>query len=417
MVFPGYTVLYEEGKDTEDAEGKESGLLPELKEGQALDLLKLLPKQHFTQPPPRFTEATIIKELEERGIGRPSTYAAIISTILQREYVQLQKKKLHPTELGFMINDLLVQHFPDIMDVEFTANMEDNLDRVEQGEYASGRLLNEFYESFRKTLEAAQENMQSLKAEGLPTGLTCPQCEQGELVIKAGKNGPFIGCARYPECSFTTNYERDEKGGVVLLNGGKTEEESTGQKCPQCGEGELVVKTGRNGPFIACNNYPKCRFTSNFERKEDGSVHLVQDPPTGETCDKCGKPMVLKRGKKGPFLACSGYPKCKNTRPLGTGIPCPEEDCQGELVERSGKRGKPFWGCSRYPACKKVFWDRPVKEECPQCGSPFLLEKTDRKTGAVKLVCPHKDCGYSRRAEDAAGEGPGEAGKAAGRSG
>lgn len=339
--FPGFMILYIESEENGLSEDNKEELLPDLTENQTLSLAELLPKQHFTQPPPRFSEASLIRELEERGIGRPSTYAAILSTILEREYVTLDKRRLAPTELGLFINDLLVKHFPDILNVEFTAQMENDLDEIERGRHDYLELLEEFYRHFSKTLESAKENMLNLKREGWPTDLRCPECQK-PLHIKWSRNGPFIACSGYPECTFTSDYERDEKGRIRLL------------------------------------------------KKEE----LV----TGETCEKCGRPMVLKRGRFGPFLACSGYPECKTTRPIGTGIPCPREGCGGEIVERTGKKGRKFYGCNRYPECKVIFWDRPVKKNCPLCGSPVLIEKVTKR-GAAKLVCPNASCPYEIKGE------------------
>ncbi len=338
--FPGFMTLYVESQDNGDgdAEGKE-GWLPEVVEGQEVRLEKLDPKQHFTQPPPRFSEASLIKELEEQGIGRPSTYAAIVFTILEREYVTLQKQRLHPTELGLLVNGLLVDNFPNIMDVEFTARMEKSLDEIGRDEYPYLQLLQEFYSQFAKTLASAETNMLNLKSEGWPTDLECPQC-QHPLHIKWSRNGPFIACSSYPDCTFTADYERDEKGGLRLLT----------------------------------------------------------DRSTGETCEKCGKPMVLKRGRYGQFLACSGYPECRNTRAVSTGIPCPREGCDGELVERVSKKGRRFYGCNRYPKCTTLFWQQPVKEPCPLCGSPVLLERQTKK--GVKKVCPNADCSYEVTGQD-----------------
>lgn len=332
--FPGFMVLYQEGTDNGAGNGAEDRQLPRLEEGQPIQLLELLPKQHFTQPPPRFTEAGLIKELEERGIGRPSTYASIISTILGREYVRLERRSIFPTELGMLINDLLLDHFPDIMEVAFTARMEQSLDEVEQGKRAWLDLLQSFYDQFSKVLETAREQMTHLKSIGWETELTCPEC-------------------------------------------GKA----------------LHIKLSRNGPFIACSGYPDCRFSSSFERDEKGRIKLIDDTTTEEVCDKCGSPMVVKRGRYGSFLACSAYPQCKNTKPVTLGIPCARAGCEGELVERISKKGRPFYGCSKYPECKEVFWKRPAKIKCPQCGSPFLLEKVTKKDGK-HWVCPNKECGY-----------------------
>jgi len=404
--FPGFMILYVESEEDKESDGngkkegeKKEEELPDLKKGQVVTLEKLDPRQHFTQPPPRFSEASLIKELEEKGIGRPSTYATILSTLQEREYVLLVKRRLNPTELGFFINDLLVEHFPQIMNVEFTAQMESNLDDVEQGAHDHLRLVEEFYGPFSRSLQSAKENMRNLKRAGWPTDLKCPQCSR-PLHIKWSRNGPFIACSGYPDCSFTSDYERDEKGSIQLL---KREEEVTEEVCDKCGR-PMVLKQGKYGRFLACSGYPECSNTADYRRTEEGRVRMVkrEEEVTEEVCDKCGRPMVLKQGKYGRFLACSGYPKCKNTKPLSTGVPCPREGCDGELVERAGRKGKKFYGCSRYPKCRTVLRDLPVNKECPQCGSPVLVRKEDREGPLLK--CPDSACSYSLRMDGEAAE-------------
>jgi len=337
--FPGFMVLYEESR--EDAEGAKDGeaRLPDLQQGQSLALQELRARQHFTQPPPRYSEASLIKELEERGIGRPSTYATILSTIVEREYVSLQKQRLYPTELGWFINELLVQNFPNIVDTEFTARMEQSLDQVERGEYPYLKVLEEFYKQFSGALASAQHNMLNMKGVGWPTDLKCPRCERG-----------------------------------------------------------LQIRWSRNGPFLACSGYPDCSFSSNYTRDEQGKIQLAEDKElAGEVCEKCGRPMILKRGRFGEFHACSGYPECRNTRSLSTGVACPSEGCDGQLVERVTKTGRHFIGCNQYPRCKTLFWGKLVPKPCPGCGMPVLLEKPGRK-GGPKLVCINPSCKYQEKA-------------------
>jgi DNA topoisomerase-1 len=347
--FPGFMKLYMSVDDEieSEREGKQAAL-PALSEGMVLKLHRLEPKQHFTLPPPRFSEASLVKELEENGIGRPSTYATILSTIREKEYVDLLKGYFRPTELGFIVNDLLVKNFPDIFDVEFTAKMEENLDRVESAEVKSSKLLTRFYHPFKKELDTASEKMLSVKGVGLATGLSCPQCGK-ELHIKVGKNGHFLACSGYPDCNYSRDYIRDEKGKIQPLE--PTVEEAT-----------------------------------------------------DKVCEKCGKPMVIKRGRYGEFLACSGYPECLNTQSINSngpgkkiGVKCPQKDCSGEIVERQSKRGKIFYGCSRFPACNFASWDKPVAKACPACGAAFLVAKFTKKEGAV-LACLEKDCGYKEKA-------------------
>ncbi|MDZ7640413.1 MAG: type I DNA topoisomerase [Desulfurivibrio sp.] len=356
MRFAGFMALYVEaeeepqggagaettGKSGAGAQAEAEARLPDLQEGDALKWLEITPKQHFTQPPPRYTEATLVKALEENGVGRPSTYAAIISTIQEKEYVQLVQRKFQPTDLGKAVNELLVAHFPKEIDPEFTASLEKKLDEVEAGKAQWVKVLRDFYGPFQQNLELAKEEMKSLKHKAVPTGLDCPVCD-GQLVIKWGKNGEFLACENYPECKHTQDFRRDEEGKITPLE--------------------------REAP-------------------ED----------SGESCEKCGRPMVYKHGRFGKFLACSGYPDCKNVRALSTGVPCPEENCDGEIVQKVSKRGKVFYSCNRYPACTFALWDKPVAKSCPLCGSPYLLEKTNKQ--GRRLVCPNKECRYKEKLED-----------------
>ncbi|MBI5599293.1 MAG: type I DNA topoisomerase [Deltaproteobacteria bacterium] len=302
MKFPGFTAVYEEGKDEGGEE--EEGKLPPLNPGQKLDSPGVTPRQHFTQPPPRFTEATIVKELEEKGIGRPSTYSAILSTIQEREYVTKEKGRLAPTELGFLVTGLLVESFPKILDVEFTAHMEEELDGVEEGKIPWLGVMREFYGPFKESLERAKQGMKKVKGTEVPTEIVCEKCNS-PMVIKWGKKGKFLACSGWPECKNTSDFTTDEKGHVQAV--------------------EKVVETG-------------------------------------EKCPNCGKPMSVKSGRYGRFLACSDYPTCKTTKPFSTGVPCPEDGCGGALLERRTKRGRVFYGCSNYPKCKYATWDNPKKD-------------------------------------------------------
>jgi DNA topoisomerase-1 len=305
--FMGFTAVYEEGTDdaptdsTKDSDKK----LPPINEGEELKTKAITPLQHFTQPPPRFTEATLVKELEEKGIGRPSTYASIISTIQDREYVIKDEKRLKPTELGFLITELLVKSFPKILDAEFTAHLEDELDKIEDGTTPWLELMREFYEPFKKDLERAKTEMKSVKGTETETDLKCDKC-----------------------------------GGV------------------------MVIKWGRRGKFLACSSYPECKNTSDFKTEADGKVVAVklEEETTDEKCPKCEAPMTIKSGRFGRFLACTAYPDCKGTKPYSTGIPCGEEDCKGTLIERKTKRGRTFFGCSKYPNCKYATWEQPKKD-------------------------------------------------------
>ncbi len=314
-VFPGFMALYVESEDNHisadiQAEAEEKKL-PRLSEGEVLELLGLTPKQHFTQPPPRFSEATLIKELEEKGIGRPSTYATILSTIKGKGYAGMEKGKFFPTELGYLVNDLLVVNFPDILNIEFTALMEENLDKIEEGEKGWVETLKEFYVPFQKDLEMAKVSMRDVKREQIPTDAICEQC---------------------------------------------------GAK--------MVKRWGKRGYFLACSSYPECRYTREVEGNGEN-----QKVETDVRCEKCGSPMVIKNGKFGRFLACSNYPTCKSTQSLNTGVHCSQEGCDGMLVERRTRKGRTFYSCTNYPKCTFALWDKPIPEKCPQCGAPFLIEK------------------------------------------
>jgi DNA topoisomerase-1 len=329
--FPGFTAIYVESRDEEVAAEDDAEIaMPSLEVGDGLTLLGLEPKQHFTQPAPRFTEASLVKTLEERGIGRPSTYATIISTIQQRDYVRREKGTLYPTELGIQVTDLLLPFFPDIMDVEFTSQLEEELDRIEDGEVRWAETVRGFYTRFAEDLVRAGGKMENLK-----------------------------------------------KG---------TE---TGQACPECGK-PLLERWGRFGKFLACSAYPECRFTQNLGTDGRGKP---EDEPTSDICDLCGKPMVIKHGRYGKFVACSGYPECKKTKPLSIGVACAEPGCGGQLVRRRSKRGRAFYSCSNYPTCKFVVWQRPVPQPCPNCGAPFLTERTARG-GKTVLQCIREECGH-----------------------
>jgi len=339
--FPGFMMLYSQDQTASE---KESQTLPDAEVGTLLKTLKIIPKQHFTKPPPRFSEASLVKELEKNGIGRPSTYASILSVIRDKGYVDLINRYFVPSELGFIVNDLLAASFPHILNISFTAQMENNLDDVETGNLEEVQLLTAFYDKFKKSLEAAGENMISVKGVGVDTDLICPSCGK-QLNIKIGKNGHFLACTGYPDCSFTSNYVRDEKGRVSI-------------------------------------------------------VEKIIDNTKVKDCIKCGKPMVQKEGRFGCFLACTGYPECTHTESVGgeqnskdIGVKCPKTDCTGSIIERKSKRGKLFFGCSNYPECTFASWDKPVDKPCPDCGSVYLVEKETKREGKF-LKCPDKDCHF-----------------------
>jgi DNA topoisomerase-1 len=348
MKFPGYLAVYGAQRPEDEAgaeaekEGEEGGRekaedrsLPPLEAGQDLKLVRLLPEQHFTQPPPRFNESSLIKELEEKGIGRPSTYASILSTIQDKGYVEKLERVFKPSHLGLVVTDELVKAFPSELDVAFTAGMEERLDEVEEGTTGWQAVLTEFYDRFKVDLAKAGELMRDVKTEQQPTEVPCEKC--GKL---------------------------------------------------------MVIKWGRNGEFLACPGYPECRNTMNFRREGDVVVPMKEEEvPTDEKCPECASPMVMKRGRFGKFFACTRYPECKGTKSVPLGVPCPK--CASDLSERRSRRGKTFYGCTAYPKCDFVSWDKPRLEKCPLCENPWLVEKFSKRDGAV-VACPNKECGYRR---------------------
>jgi DNA topoisomerase-1 len=399
LKFPGFMSLYLEGTDEEEGNGtvrarearrglEMEGLLPAMREGEPLTLVDVNPEQHFTKPPPRFNEATLVKELEQDGIGRPSTYASILSTIVDKRYVKKEEGRFTPTELGKLVTELLVQNFPRVMDVAFTARMEENLDEIEEGRRNWVETLHGFYGDFREKVEKAKIEMRNVKTEVIKAGISCDRCKK-DMLIKWGKNGEFLACEGYPDCSNTREFKRVD-GKVVPV-----EHAEESDACEKCGSA-MVRKRGRFGEFIACSAYPDCRNT----RPVGGAAEEVK--PSGVKCDRCGGDMALKRSRFGSrFHGCMSYPKCKGVKPLGTGVPCPKPDCEGELVQRSSKRGKVFYGCGKYPDCNYVLWEKPVAEPCPTCKSPLCVEKYTKKLGR-HLRCASKECDYVRPVEEAA---------------
>ena len=358
MKFAGFLEVYAETVEDAANEDETSGALPEVREGETLKLLETTPEQHFTQPPPRFSEATLVKELEEKGIGRPSTYAAILTTIQGRGYVEKREGRLHPTELGTMVDGLLLKSFPDIVSSDFTAQMEEQLDKVEEGEADWVKILKSFYTPFKAEVETAKKEMRNVKAE----------------------------------------------------------EQKTDEVCEKCGKG-MVIKWGRNGHFLACSGYPECKNTKEYRKNADGTLTVVPTTrPSDMKCPTCGADMVIRRGRFGEFQACTRYPDCKTTAPMSLGVTCPKPNCGGYLTEKRSKRGKVFFGCSNYQKtqCDFVSWDRPVPQPCPKCGLPFLLQKVS-KTG-TRLYCNDREgCGYTMDQGDpgdAPPEGGGDAGGA-----
>ena len=414
----GWLAVYQEGQDEdksaereeEESEDAEDRRLPPLKEGQALDLKTLLPRQHFTQPPPRFTEATLVKELEENGIGRPSTYASILSTILDRDYVEKDKGRFFPTELGVLVNDLMVQSFGDIVDVGYTARMEGELDEIEEGRLNWIDALREFHGKFEIDLARAKLEMRNVKAEAIPTDQVCEKCGK-PMVLKWGRFGQFLACSGYPECRNTREIgggTRDSGGpelalvaktasGVATVAAEPNPIETEAEPCEKCGR-PMVLKRGRFGQFLACSGYPECKNTRRIQLSKEGKAEAKADVLLDETCPRCSSKMSLKQGRFGEFTACSNYPACKYIKMKETGVPCPE--CgKGVVVERRSKRGKIFFGCDRYPDCSFVLWNRPIKRACPECARPYLVEKVTKKDGR-RLICEAEGCGYAVAEEE-----------------
>ncbi len=367
LQFPGFTALYQESREGEEPE--KFGKLPPLEAGQVLRLRDFDPQQHFTKPPPRFTEASLIKELEVQGIGRPSTYATILANLQDRLYVLKEKAALRPTEMGLVVSDLLVENFPDIMDPKFTAGLETELDRIAEGRVPWQETMRDFYGSFARDLEAAKGRMRRVKS--VPTGLACPDCG-ADLVVRWGKNGEFVGCSKYPKCGFTGDFTRDSQGRIMLAGtepaavpapagesaqtqAPREKRRATGIKCPICGK-DVVVRRGRMGEFLGCTGYPKCKWTANFTRDSQGNLAPVDREP--EAMD----------------------------------FPCPREGCGGRLQKKRSRHGF-FFGCNNYPKCQFTLNQAPQEQPCPNCEFPWLTKK------GKKILCPRDECAYQETAK------------------
>ena len=334
LKFPGFLAVYGDTEGDKD----ESRLLPPLEEGQVLSCLELRPRQHFTQPPPRFSEASLVRELERNGIGRPSTYADILSKLRNREYVTVEERRFNPTELGTIVVDLLVESFERIMDIDYTAKVEDRLDRIESGKENWGKALDRFWKRFTADLSKAEKEMRDVKREEIETDEVCEKC---------GK--------------------------------------------------PMVIKWGRFGRFLACTGYPECKNTKQL--KKDGEVaETIEPEPTGEDCPKCGKPLLRRTGRFGPFIGCSGFPDCRYIQPKTTGVKCPQCS-KGELAEKRTRKGRTFYGCDQYPDCDFATWKPPLPIACPECKHPFL-ELRRRKGQPNKMGCPNKECDFVTEAAE-----------------
>ena len=391
LKFDGFLKVYEEGRD-DKTEEEPAASLPPLTRGEVLQLNKLLPEQHFTQPPPRFTEATLVKALEEKGIGRPSTYAAILTTIQDREYTVRKEGRFRPTDLGLVVNDLLVASFADLFDIQYTARMEKELDEIEQGKIPWIQALQDFYGKFSTDLNQARDRMKVKEEE---TGESCDKCGKA-LVIRWGRHGRFVACSGFPACKNTRELVTKAEGAD---HPAEPDEEAPQESCPNCDK-PMALRKGRFGPFLACTGYPECKTTRKL-----GTTGSDQAPPARtlleEKCPRCSSPLAVRQGRYGEFTACSDYPNCRYVRNKTLEVACPHPDCGGEIVERKSRRGKTFYGCDRYPKCRFVLWNKPIKKACPQCDAGFVLEKTTKKQGMLHY-CHDESCDFRESAESLA---------------
>jgi DNA topoisomerase-1 len=395
--FAGWMAVYNQeqaeertgaGPDSVSADDDEgSSLLPTMSEGDRLEMKELKPEQKFTQPPPRYTEATLVKALEENGIGRPSTYASIISVIQAREYVNKTEGRFKPTVLGrILVEKLLSPAFDDILEVNYTRELEEDLDKIEEGKEDYESTLSSFYRKFEKDLDTAKKLMPNFK-EGVEPDppVACDKCGK-PMVIKAGKFGLFLACSGYPECENTRELETPDT---------PAEGESIEEECENCGR-PMAMKRGRFGQFLACTGYPECKTTRKIIATKQGMTAAKPDQILDEKCPKCESNLVIKQGRFGEFTACTNYPKCKYVKQKTTGVLCPKDG--GDIVEKKSRRGKVFYGCGNYPDCDFTLWNKPIAEKCPDCGAPFLVEKITKRHGR-QLICNNEDCSYVRSEE------------------
>jgi DNA topoisomerase-1 len=342
LVKPGFISVYQEGRDDGRVEDEDK-ILPPLKEGEIVALAAIHSNQHFTEPPPRYSEASLVKALEEFGIGRPSTYASIISTLQQRKYVEMDRKRFIPTDVGRIVNKFLTEHFTRYVDYDFTALLEDELDAVARGEKEWVPLMGSFWKPFKELIDNKEENVSRKDVTSEALDEACPKCGK-PLLVRLGRRGRFVGCSGYPDCDYTRNLGESEESKQEL-------EKVEGRTCPDCGS-ELVIRHGRYGKFIGCSNYPDCKHIEPLEKPTD----------TGVACPECG---------------------------------------EGNLLKRKSRRGKIFYSCSRYPKCKYAVWNEPIKTPCPRCGWPILTVKTTKRRGTER-VCPQKECSYAEQAPELA---------------
>jgi DNA topoisomerase-1 len=389
--FDGFLKIYQEGRDEkaeDDDEAERS--LPLVEKGETLKLNSITPEQHFTEPPPRYTEATLVKALEEKGIGRPSTYAAIMSTIQEREYVEKIQGRFHPTALGKTVNDLLIDGgFDDLFNETYTARMEEELDEIEEGKIRWTKALREFYDKFEGDLKQFQHYIKEIKEKNVPTEEVCLKCNTPGMVQKWGRFGPYLKCLN---CEATRDAETPAGSNGASASSEPqlaSEEAAEPETCDLCGK-PMQLKRGRFGPFLGCTGYPECR---NIRKIGKTGVAAPPPVPIDEKCPVDGAQLVKRVGRFGEFISCSNYPKCKYIKQETVGVSCPRPGCKGEIVVKKTKRGKAFYGCSEYPNCNVVYWDKPVLETCPSCNAPFLLEKTTKRQGTFRY-CANEDCGY-----------------------
>ena len=388
--FDGFLKIYQEGRDEkaeDDDEAERS--LPLVEKGESLNLNSITPEQHFTEPPPRYTEATLVKALEEKGIGRPSTYAAIMSTIQDREYVEKIQSRFHPTALGKTVNDLLIEGgFDDLFNETYTARMEEELDEIEDGKLEWTKALREFYTKFEGDLKEFQRYIKDIKEKSVPTEEVCLKCNTPGMVQKWGRFGPYLKCLN---CEATRDAEpaAGSDGASGATEAASNGEETEPETCELCGK-PMQLKRGRFGPFLGCTGYPECR---NIRKIAKTGVVAPAPVPLDEKCPVDDAQLVKRFGRYGEFISCSNYPKCKYIKQETVGVSCPRPGCKGEIVVKKSKRGKVFYGCSEYPNCNVVYWDKPVSDTCPQCNAPFLLKKTTKKQGTFRY-CADEACGY-----------------------
>ena len=471
LKFKGWMAAHELNTEANAAEGNGqkgdepgddivSSALPVMQQGERLELKQLRPEQKFTQPPPRFSEATLVKELEENGIGRPSTYAAIIGVLQTREYVAKIEGRFKPTGLGKLVTELLAKSFDDILDVEYTKDLEDSLDKIEDGKADYRGTIENFYGKFSADLSQAAESMPNIKVEGLPSDEVCDKCDS-PMIVKVGRFGLFLACSSYPDFQLTPvgrKYlaERARSGssmklgrigprqllaletlaeakkglaqsvllehavaGATLrslvvrgllqvegqcqntreLEGTEGEQDEVDETCENCGK-DMVVKRGRFGQFLACSGYPDCKTTRKLISTKEGLAAAKPDQILDEKCPRCDSNLIIKQGRFGEFTACSSYPECRYIKLKSTGVTCPKDG--GDIVERKSRRGA-FYGCANYPDCDFTLWTKPLLESCPKCQAPFLMEKVTKRHGR-QLLCHKDECDYIRTEELAAVE-------------